>query len=199
MHIKKPKVWKGGRPKMSVAKDFGTPEQQYRRIILAGGKPVPAEMDGKGSAVRVTKWKDADEETKTLALEMTSRPLDVLFLRKWMTQDEHTACVMFAGIRKLLFGKAHPGAIDLTAVTGGGAADEADIPRAERAYRYACAKLNACGAEVFKLVEEVVVYEQFPSAWRQWVGMKRGQSKHWESLAMERGMQAMADWAATRK
>jgi len=199
MHVKKVKIWKGGRRKVTEAKDFGTPEQQYRRIVLAGGKPVPAEFDGKGSAMRVTRWKDADEETQKFALERTSCPVDVLLLRGWLTQDEHTACVLFAGVRKLLFGKPTPPAIDLTRASGASTPDEISIPKAERAYRYACAKLMAAGGEVFKLVEELVVHEEWPENWRHWIGMPRKQTRHWEALAMMRGMEALADWAATRK
>ena len=199
MHVKKIKVWKGGRRKMSEAKDYGTPEQQYRRIILAGGKPVPAEFDGTGSSRRVTRWKDADEDTQNLALERTSCPVDVMLLRGWLTQEEHSACVMFAGVRKLLFGKATPPAMDPTATTGRGMPEDLDIPRADRAYRYACAKLMACGGEVFKMIEEVVVHEQWTSNWRHWIALPRGSSKHWEALTMSKGMEALANWANTRK
>lgn len=199
MHVKKIKVWKGGRRKVTEAKDFGTPEQQYRRILLAGGKPVPAEFDGTGSSKRITRWKDADEETNKLALERTSCPIDILLLRGWLTQEEHTACVLFAGVRKLLFGKAAPPAMDLGMVTGRGLPEEHDIPKAERAYRYACAKLAACGCEIFKMVEDVVVHEQWTDGWRQWVGLPRDRSKHWEALTLSKGMKALTKWAATRK
>jgi len=199
MHVKKIKIWKGGRRKSVEAKDYGTPEQQYRRILLAGGKPVPAEFDGKGSAMRVTRWKDADEETQKLALERTSCPIDVLLLRGWLTQDEHTACVLFAGVRKILFGKPTPPAIDLTRATGGGAPEEISVPKAERAYRYACAKLMSAGGEVFKLIENVVVHEQMPSNWRHWIRMPRKDTKDCQAIAMNKGMAALTAWAASRK
>lgn len=199
MHVTKLKIWKGGRRKAPEGKDHGTPEQQYRRILLAGGRPVPAEMDGKGSNIRVTRWKDADEDTKKLALERTSCPVDVLLLRRWLSQEEHTACVMFAGVRKLLFGKALPPAMDLTAATGRSAPDEWDIPKAEHAYRYACAKLRAKGGQVFKMIEDVIVHEQWPDGWRQWIALPRDKTKHWEALTMNAGVGALTDWAENRR
>lgn len=199
VHIKK--VWKGGRRKPGpVEKDFGPPEQQYRRIIMAGGTPRAAAMSGVGRFARVTRWVDAGDETETekgaaglRAPELTTCPLDVLRTRGEISLEQHNAAINFAGVRKHVFGKASPGAIDLLAVIGAAGdivEDPKEAKKREAAYRRACEMLLSRGTLVFKITEGIIIHHEWP----KWISIPN--SKHHERLHLMTGLDTLVSWAS---
>jgi hypothetical protein len=190
MHLKKIKIWKGGRRKAPEAKDYGTPEQQRRRILLAGGNPKPIE-DVNGV---VTRWVDASEDEKKHDTTLTTTPLDVLLVRGEITQDDHSACLYWLGLRKRVFGKATPEAVDLLA-TSGGRPDEMEdesLGKAEAKYRSACRVLIRAGESVLTTMENILVHEQWPD----WLHERR--SAHWQARLTRQGIAALGRWARGR-
>jgi hypothetical protein len=91
---------------------------------------------------------------------MSSNPLDVLRVRNIISDEAHTAASYWAALRKMVFGKAHPGAIDLTAVSG--MPNELDRADAESKYRDACFAMKAQSRASLDAVENLVVHERWP-------------------------------------
>ena len=135
------KTIRRGRPKSDRPKfDVGTPEQIMKRATLSPTDPT-----------------------------MSSTPLDVLKVRHIISDEAHTAAGYFAALRKMVFGKAHPSAIDLTAVSG--MPSEHDHADAERKYRDACFAMKAMSSNSLHAVENLVVHERWP-------GWLLGESMH---------------------
>jgi len=123
-----------GRPRLDRPKhDYGTPELIKHRITMAP--------------------KDATRSTT---------PLDVCLSRGIISDEAHAAATYFCALRKIVFGKAHPPAIDLTAATRGGMPDELDTADAEGKYREACAAMKCQGRASLDAVENLVIHERFP-------------------------------------
>lgn len=90
-------------------------------------------------------------------------PIDVLHSRQWISDEAYDVACYFRDLRHAVFGKAHPGAVDLLK-TSGGRPDEYDGAQAESRYRAACRAVNGYGRQCLDALENVVVYERFP-AW----------------------------------
>lgn len=152
---------KRGRPKSSrPAIDLGTPELIRKRMHIS-----PA---------------DATQSTS---------PLDALKSKKIVSEEAHTAAVYFNGLRKLVFGKAHPAAIDLTAISSGGMPEELDAATAERKYREACNFVKGQGRQAFDALENLVVHERWPD----WMFAGRGK-RHAGQDHFMRGLGALHGW-----
>lgn len=93
---------------------------------------------------------------------LTTNPLDALLARRMISDEAYSAAGYFAALRKLVFGKAIPPAIDLNA-TSGGEPDEFDGGKAEGRYRDACAAMNRVSRGSRDAVENLVVHERWPS------------------------------------
>jgi hypothetical protein len=93
---------------------------------------------------------------------LSTTPLDVCLTRGVISDEAHAAATYFNALRKLVFGKAHPPAVDLTAASRGGLPDELDLPAAEENYRQAWASMKAVSANSFWAVENLVVHERWP-------------------------------------
>lgn len=125
-----------GRPKSDRPKfDTGTPELIMKRATMAPADPT-----------------------------LSTSPIDVLLARKLISDEAHSAAVYFNALRKLVFGKAHPSAIDLTAVSRGGMPEELDLADAERKYRDACAAMRGFSRHALDAIENLVVHER-PATW----------------------------------
>ena len=125
---------KRGRPRLNrPAVDRGTPELQYKRLMASPDDPA-----------------------------LSTSPIDVLKARKIISDEAHSAAVYFAALRKIVFGKAHPGAIDLTAVSAFSGADEPDRADAEIKYRDACNAVKAISRASLDALENLVVHERWP-------------------------------------
>lgn len=132
---------KRGRPPTNRPRiDLGTPEQIHKRAMLSPTDPT-----------------------------LSTTPLDVLKARNIISDEAHTAASYFAALRKMVFGKAHPGAIDLTAVSG--MPNELDRADAESKYRAACGWMKQQSRASLDAVENLVVHERWP-------GWLLGQSMH---------------------
>lgn len=122
-----------GRPKSDRPKfDVGTPEQIMKRATLSPTDPT-----------------------------MSSTPLDVLKSRNIVSDEAYSAATYWAALRKMVFGKAHPSAIDLTAVSGSNPS-ELDRADAEGKYRDACYAMKAQSRASLDAVENIVVHERWP-------------------------------------
>jgi hypothetical protein len=123
-----------GRPKLDRPKyDVGTPELIAKRMAAA-----PNDMT------------------------LSTTPLDVLKARSIISDEAHLAATYWAALRKMVFGKAHPGAIDLTAISGSNP-NEFDRADAESKYRDACAAMKAMSRASLDAVENLVIHERWPS------------------------------------
>lgn len=131
------KTSRRGRPKIDRPKiDLGTPELQAKRLA-------------------------ASPHDATLS----TTPLDVIKARGIISDEAHTAATYFAALRKIVFGKAHPGAIDLTAISGiADLPDEKRSAETERLYRDACSAMKHYSRAAFDAVENLVIHERWP-AW----------------------------------
>lgn len=125
---------KRGRPRSDRPRhDFGTPELIAKRMAASPNDTT-----------------------------LSTNPLDVLKARGVISDEAHGAASYFAALRKMVFGKAHPGAIDLTAISGANP-DEFDRADAETKYREACAAMKAMSRGCFDEVENLVIHEHWPS------------------------------------
>lgn len=153
------KIHKGGRPKLDRPRfDLGTPELIAKRISIS------------------------------LDPTLSTCPLDAMLGRRIISQEVHSAATYFLALRKIVFGKATPQAIDLLAVSGGSTPDEVDLPQAENGYREACAAMRRKGERTFWTVENILVHE----VWPQWLTAPK--SVHWESRLCMIGLGALRDW-----
>lgn len=133
-----------GRPKSNrPAIDLGTPELIRKRMHIA-----PADAT------------------------LSTTPLDALKSRGQISDEAYTAACYFHALRKMVFGKAHPAAIDLTAVSSGGMPEELDTATAERRYREACNAVKQQGRQVLDALENLVVHERWP----EWMFSGRGKT-----------------------
>lgn len=155
---------KRGRPRLDrPAVDLGTPELIHKRLMASP--------------------KDA---------AMSTTPLDVLKSRLVISEEAHTAASYFAALRKIVFGKAHPGAIDLTAVSG--RPNELDIGEAEDKYRQACAAMKAQSRRSLDAVENLVVHERWPG----WLSPRGGQNgSDYKNFGL--GIAALLGWYRGRE
>lgn len=87
--VKRIKIHKGGRPKQSRERDYGTPELIAKRAVIAQGDPT-----------------------------LSTNPLDALLSRGVLSTEAHTAAVHFRSCRQIVFGSPHPQAIDLNQISG---------------------------------------------------------------------------------
>ncbi len=141
---KSKKKRRGGRPKSNRPLiDTGTPELMARRLAISP--------------------RDAS---------LATAPLDALKARgaEAISDEAYSAACYFAALRKLVFGKAHPQALDLTAAGRGGMPEEMDTAGAERKYRDACNYVRGQSRLAFEALENLVVHEQWP----QWMFAGRG-------------------------
>jgi hypothetical protein len=118
----------------------------------------------------------------------STTPLDVLLARETISPEAHAAAAYFIGLRRKIFGKAHPGAIDLTAVSRGGMPEETDTTKAEIRYRDACAAVKRFGGRTFNATEDLLVHERWP----EWI--KLPNSAHWERRLVLLGISALLGW-----
>ena len=88
---------------------------------------------------------------------LATAPLDALKARgpEALSDEAYSAACYFAALRKLVFGKAHPRAVDLTAVSKGGLPDELDAAGAERKYRDACNYVRGQSRLAFEALEKI--------------------------------------------
>jgi hypothetical protein len=157
---------KRGRPKSDRPKyDYGTPELIAKRLSMAP--------------------RDATQSTA---------PLDVLKARGLLSDEAHTAACYFAALRKLVFGKAHPQALDLTAVSTGGVPEELDVATAERKYRAACAAVRGHGPQALDALENLAVHERWPA----WMFAGRGKRAA-DQRYFEVGAAALLGWYRGRR
>lgn len=150
-----------GRPKLNrPAIDTGTPELIHKRMMAS---PMDATL--------------------------STNPLDVLKSRKIISDEAHGAASYFAALRKIVFGKAHPGAIDLTAVSSG-SPHEFDRADAEIKYRDACNAMKAISRASLDAVENLVVHERWPSWLLKWARGTQPRDYHHFSV----GVAALLGW-----
>lgn len=125
---------KRGRPRLDRPKyDFGTPELIKKRMTIAPDDPT-----------------------------RSTNPIDACAARGIISDEAHSAAIYFRALRKIVFGKAIPPAIDLNAVSSNGNPDEPDRGDAETKYREACAAMKCQSRPAFDAVENLVVHERWP-------------------------------------
>lgn len=172
---------KKGRPKLDRPRqDYGTPEAQLKRIAAVGGSPLAAAYLGDGTVVRYVETTGRDPALATC-------PLDALLARGIITSEAHAAAGYFVTLRKMVFGKASPQAVDLLK-TSGGPPNELDLPDGENRYREACTAIKRQGGETFKVTERVLVHEDWPG----WIKIPR--STQWERRLLLLGIAALLGW-----
>lgn len=125
---------------------------------------------------------------------LSTNPIDALKARKLISDEAHSAAVYFNALRKLVFGKAHPGAIDLTAVSGGGMPEELDIATAERKYREACDTMKGISRQSLDAVENLVVHERWPA----WLVSRPGKGGR-DRMHFTAGLSALLGWYRGRE
>jgi hypothetical protein len=157
---------KRGRPKSNRPKvDYGTPELIAKRMSVT---PM-----------------DATQSTS---------PLDALRAKGLLSDEAYTAACYFGALRKLVFGRAHPRAMDLTAVSRGGVPVELDVATAERKYRDACAAVHGHGRPALDALENVVVHERWPVWMFSGRGKRAPEQRHFEV-----GAAALLGWYRGRR
>ncbi|MBX7200324.1 MAG: hypothetical protein K1X51_13235 [Rhodospirillaceae bacterium] len=158
----------GGRPKLNrPAIDTGTPELTARRLAIAPGNAT-----------------------------LATAPLDALKARgaEAISDEAYAAACYFAALRKLVFGKAHPRALDLTAVSRGGLPEELDVAGAERKYRDACNYVRGQSRQAFEALENLVVHERWPDWMFAGRGKREPGQRHFEV-----GAAALLAWYRGRR
>jgi len=139
-----------GRPPLNrPAIDLGTPELVHKRALMAGPPRVTTGSDGKNKKVEPD-------------MTMTTRPIDVLKENGTISEEAHQAAERFAALRKKIFGKASPGAIDIGAVSRGRPDEDDDTAEAEAKYREACLAIKHYSRSVFDAVENLVIHDRWP-------------------------------------
>ena len=157
---------KRGRPKSNRPRvDSGTPELIAKRMAVT---PM-----------------DATQSTS---------PLDALRAKGVLSDEAHNAACYFGALRKLVFGKAHVRAMDLTAVSRGGVPEALDVAAAERKYREACAAVQGHGRAALDALENIVVHEQWPA----WMFAGRGK-REIAQRHFEVGAAALLGWYRGRR
>ena len=151
-----------GRPRLDRPKyDVGTPELVHKRMMAS-----------------------PDDAT------LSTTPMDVLKSRKLISDEAHSAGSYFAALRKIVFGKAHPGAIDLTAISSVGMPHELDRADAESKYRDACKAIKAINRASLDAVENLVIHERWPSWLSSRAVSRQPRDYHHFSL----GLAALLGW-----
>lgn len=161
-------VSRRGRPRSDRPRhDYGTPELVLKRLSLSP--------------------QDATQSTT---------PLDVAHARGLISDEAHSAAVYFNALRKIVFGKAHPPAIDLTAISSvGSTPDELDRADAESKYREACAAMKCQSRQALDAVENVVVHER----WQDWMFPKAGRHDAVGQRHFGLGIAALLGWYRGRQ
>lgn len=126
---------------------------------------------------------------------LATTPLDTLKARGMISDEAHSAATYFNALRKIVFGKAHPPAIDLTAVSRGGLPDELDTADAERKYREACSAIKAQSRQAFDAIENLVVHERTP----EWMTSRGGGQTKWAEKQCRLGFAALLGWYRGRE
>ena len=158
---------KRGRPRENRPKvDFGSPELIRKRLNLVPHDPT-----------------------------QSTTPLDVAHAKGIVSDEAHSAGTYFNALRKIVFGKAHPPAIDLTATNSGGIPAEFDRAEAEAKYRDACAAMKCQGRQAFDAVETVVVHER----WQEWMFNGDGGRHISAQRHFGLGMAALLGWYRGRQ
>lgn len=125
---------KRGRPRNDRPRfDLGTPELMLKRMMISPNDPTRA-----------------------------TTPLDACLARGVISDEAYSAACFFAAIRKNIFGKAIPPAIDLTAVSRASRPDEQEDGNDLDNYGQACATMKAINRRSFDAVENLVVHERWP-------------------------------------
>lgn len=173
MSRKRLRIRKGGRPKSppKPKEDLGTNELRSKRMQIVGTKP-----------------NDVRDMT------LSTCPIDVLLARRMISEEAHQAAHFFAALRKIVFGKAHPGAVDILAITGG-RPEESDSARAEFLYREACTAMKLASRQAFDAVENLVVHERYP----EWMGSGKRGPRISSRRHFGLGMAALLAWQKGRE
>lgn len=152
---------RGPKPKHRPIRDEGSPELILKRLTIS---PSDATM--------------------------STCPLDVMLTRGIIVPEAHAAVAYFLGLRKLMFGKAQPGAIDLLAVSGRSAdlLDDKEMAKVERKYRDACSSIQRFGGRTLSVFEDVMVHGRWP----EWIAIPK--STHWERRLVLLGVSALLGW-----
>lgn len=154
---------KRGRPRLDRPKnDTGTPELIHKRMMASPIDPT-----------------------------LSTTPLDVLKARNIISDEAHGAASYFAALRKIVFGKAHPGAIDLTAISAlGNTPEEFDRADAETKYRDACGAIKAISRASLDAVENLVIHERWP----EWLSARTRSKQPRDYLHFSTGLGALLGW-----
>lgn len=144
---------KRGRPKLNRPRvDYGTPESIRKRMHIS---PSDATL--------------------------SSCPLDAVKSRRIISDEAYASAVYFASIRKRVFGKAIPPAMDLTAVSGRPTElDEKQFKHHFTEYRDACNAMKAQGRSAFDAIENLVIHERWPRWLNKAQGMTDSTQKHFQ-------------------
>ena len=121
---------------------------------------------------------------------LSTTPLDVLKARQIISDEAHGAATYFAALRKIVFGKAHPGAIDLTAISSVGNPYELDRGDAETKYRDACAAVKAISRASLDALENLVIHERWPS----WLVARTRSAQPRDYQHFSTGLAALLGW-----
>lgn len=119
---------------------------------------------------------------------LSTSPIDVLKARGVISDEAHTAATYWAALRKIVFGKAHPGAIDLTAISSAAMPDELDRADAEIKYRDACAAVKSYSRAALNSLENIVIHEIYPA----WINAKGPDCSAYRTFSL--GMAALLGW-----
>jgi hypothetical protein len=150
-----------GRPRLDRPRhDYGTPELVMKRMHIAPNNPIQA-----------------------------TNPLDACLAKGIISDEAYNAACYFAAIRRNVFGKAIPPAIDLTAISIASVPTENSDASHEANYRDACAAMKGYSRKAFDAVENLVVHERWPS----WLAYRNGPRVS-EQAAFCLGMAALLGW-----
>lgn len=153
-------IRRGGRPRADRPRyDLGTPELIMKRAQMSPSDPT-----------------------------LSSTPLDALLGRNHITSEQYAAAFYFKAIRNIIFGRPHPGAVNLDMGLRHGPEEYEDTQEAELRYRRACRALMARGNRVFKTFEAVVIHDEWP------VWLKIKNSKHYEAAQFRTGLDEIVKW-----
>lgn len=145
----KMRINKGGRPRQNrSSRDLGTPELIAKRIGASPSDPT-----------------------------MSTCPIDILLSRGIISPEAHDAAVYWGSLRKMVFGKALPPAVDLLQITNASSPQEFDRGEAEMRYREAAKMVQSYSRQSFTALENIVVYERTPD-WLDSLGRHPAQREH---------------------
>ena len=159
---KRQRTWSAGRKRSSNPKvDLGTSEAITKRLALVPNAPA-----------------------------LSTCPIDVLLAREDISREAHSAAMHWAELRRLIFGLAHPRAVNLNRI--GGVVESMETGEINAQYMAGADAMRAASPQSLIAVESLVVHEKVP----EW--MRTGETNTLDRRMFSRGLAALVGWYRNR-